>query len=140
MIIHALQEKPLPLYGDGEYTRDWLYVEDHCAAIDLVIHRGVDGEVYNIGGNNEKTNLEVAESILTLLDKPRDLIRFVPDRPGHDRRYAIDSNSTMVCDQSRLVEWEIRMIKGSNVATPKRFMCVIVDDSVRRVRHSAFCL
>lgn len=91
MIIHALQEKPLPLYGDGEYTRDWLYVEDHCAAIDLVIHRGVDGEVYNIGGNNEKTNLEVAESILTLLDKPRDLIRFVPDRPGHDRRYAIDA-------------------------------------------------
>ncbi|SMO31872.1 dTDP-glucose 4,6-dehydratase [Melghirimyces algeriensis] len=91
MIIQALQDKPLPLYGDGRHIRDWLYVEDHCAAIDLVIHKGIDGEVYNIGGNNEKTNLQIVEKILALLDKPKDLIRFVPDRPGHDRRYAIDA-------------------------------------------------
>lgn len=90
MIINALYEKPLPVYGTGENVRDWLYVEDHCSAIDLIIRKGRVGEVYNIGGHNEKTNLEVVKTILKELGKGEDLITFVKDRPGHDRRYAID--------------------------------------------------
>lgn len=90
MIANSLNDKPLPVYGTGENVRDWLYVEDHCIAIDQIIRRGKEGEVYNIGGHNEKTNLEVVKTILKELDKPEDLITFVTDRPGHDRRYAID--------------------------------------------------
>lgn len=90
MIINALYENPLPVYGTGENVRDWLYVEDHCSAIDLIIRKGRVGEVYNIGGHNEKTNLEVVKTILKELGKGEDLITFVKDRPGHDRRYAID--------------------------------------------------
>lgn len=90
MIINALHDKKLPVYGTGENVRDWLYVEDHCSAIDLIIRHGRVGEVYNIGGHNEKTNLEVVKTILKELDKGEDLITFVKDRPGHDRRYAID--------------------------------------------------
>ncbi|GEN35159.1 dTDP-D-glucose-4,6-dehydratase RmlB [Aneurinibacillus danicus] len=91
MIINALKGKELPVYGDGLNVRDWLYVEDHCAAIDLVIHKGKAGEVYNVGGNNERTNIEIVKRILKELGKSEDLIRFVQDRPGHDRRYAIDA-------------------------------------------------
>lgn len=90
MIINALHDKKLPVYGTGENVRDWLYVEDHCSAIDLIIREGRVGEVYNIGGHNEKTNLEVVKTILKELGKGEDLITFVKDRPGHDRRYAID--------------------------------------------------
>lgn len=90
MITRALANQPLPVYGKGENIRDWLYVEDHCSAIDLIIHKGQEGEVYNIGGHNEKTNLEVVKTILRELDKPESLIQFVTDRPGHDMRYAID--------------------------------------------------
>lgn len=90
MIANALAEKPLPVYGKGENVRDWLYVEDHCRAIDLIIRKGRDGEVYNIGGHNEKTNLEVVKRILRELGKGQELIQYVTDRPGHDRRYAID--------------------------------------------------
>lgn len=90
MIINALHDKKLPVYGTGENVRDWLYVEDHCSAIDLIIRKGRVGEVYNIGGHNEKTNLEVVKTILKQLGKGEDLITFVKDRPGHDRRYAID--------------------------------------------------
>ena len=90
MIVNALHDKPLPVYGKGENVRDWLYVEDHCSAIDLIIHKGRVGEVYNIGGHNERTNLEVVKAILRELNKPESLIKFVADRPGHDRRYAID--------------------------------------------------
>lgn len=90
MIINALHDKKLPVYGTGENVRDWLYVEDHCSAIDLIIRKGRVGEVYNIGGHNEKTNLEVVKTILKVLGKGEDLITFVKDRPGHDRRYAID--------------------------------------------------
>lgn len=90
MIINALHDKKLPVYGSGENVRDWLYVEDHCSAIDLIIRKGRVGEVYNIGGHNEKTNLEVVKAILKELGKGEDLITFVKDRPGHDRRYAID--------------------------------------------------
>lgn len=91
MIINALENKDLPVYGDGLNIRDWLYVEDHCIAIDLVIHKGKSGEVYNIGGNNERTNIDIVKTILKELGKPESLIKFVKDRPGHDRRYGIDA-------------------------------------------------
>ena len=90
MITNALFDKPLPVYGDGANVRDWLYVEDHCKAIDMIVENGRIGEIYNIGGHNERTNLEVVSTVLKKLGKPESLIRFVKDRPGHDRRYAID--------------------------------------------------
>mgnify|MGYP000869584325 FL=1 len=90
MITRALADEPLPVYGKGENIRDWLYVEDHCSAIDLIIHKGREGEIYNIGGHNERTNLEVVVAILKELNKPESLITYVADRPGHDMRYAID--------------------------------------------------
>ncbi|SDH60037.1 dTDP-glucose 4,6-dehydratase [Halanaerobium congolense] len=90
MISKALAEEELPVYGKGENVRDWLYVEDHCRAIDLILHEGQEGEVYNIGGHNERSNLEVIKTILKALDKPESLITFVKDRAGHDLRYAID--------------------------------------------------
>jgi dTDP-glucose 4,6-dehydratase len=92
MIANALNEKPLPVYGDGKNVRDWLHVKDHCSAIDTVLHRGRAGEVYNIGGNNEKPNIEIVKLILQHLGKPESLITYVEDRLGHDRRYAIDSS------------------------------------------------
>jgi dTDP-glucose 4,6-dehydratase len=91
MIINALNDKELPIYGDGLNIRDWLHVEDHCQAIDLVLHKGRNGEVYNVGGNNERTNIEIVKTILQQLNKPESLMKFVKDRPGHDRRYAIDA-------------------------------------------------
>ena len=90
MISRALADQPLPVYGKGENVRDWLFVDDHCAAIDMVMRSGRDGEVYNVGGHNERTNIEVVRTILRELGKPESLITFVTDRPGHDRRYAID--------------------------------------------------
>lgn len=90
MIQKALRDEPLPVYGNGENVRDWLYVGDHCNAIDLVVRNGKDGEVYNIGGHNEKSNLEVVKTILKVLNKPETLITYVKDRPGHDLRYAMD--------------------------------------------------
>ncbi|RMD92685.1 MAG: dTDP-glucose 4,6-dehydratase [Calditrichaeota bacterium] len=89
-ITNALEDKPLPVYGDGKNVRDWIYVEDHCEAIDFIYQHGKVGEVYNIGGGNEKTNLEITEYILKKLEKPKELITFVPDRLGHDRRYSLD--------------------------------------------------
>lgn len=90
MIINAMQDKDLPVYGKGENVRDWLYVRDHCSAIDLIIRKGKLGEVYNIGGHNEKTNLEVVKTILSILGKSEAHIKYVTDRAGHDLRYAID--------------------------------------------------
>jgi dTDP-glucose 4,6-dehydratase len=90
MVSNAMEDKELPIYGDGLNIRDWIFVEDHCRALDLVLRQGKEGEVYNVGGESEKTNLSVAQTILDHLGKPRSLIRFVADRPGHDRRYAID--------------------------------------------------
>ena len=90
IISRALADKTLPVYGTGENVRDWLYVEDHCSAIDLVIHKGRVGEVYNIGGHNERTNLQVVKTVLKELGKPESLITYVKDRAGHDLRYAID--------------------------------------------------
>ena len=90
MIANALNDKSLPVYGQGLNVRDWLYVEDHCKAIDLIIHKGKIGEVYNIGGHNEKANIDIVKIILKLLGKPESLITYVADRKGHDMRYAID--------------------------------------------------
>lgn len=90
-ITNALDDLPLPLYGDGKNVRDWLYVLDNCEAIDLVLHRGKVGEVYNIGGGNEMQNIQITEMILELLNKPKSLIQPVPDRLGHDRRYSVDT-------------------------------------------------
>jgi dTDP-glucose 4,6-dehydratase len=101
IITNALNDKDIPLYGDGLNIRDWIYVEDHCRAIQLVLEKGVAGEVYNIGGTEEKTNREVIEVILKQLGKDKDLIKHVEDRKGHDRRYAMDSSKI-----SRELGWE----------------------------------
>lgn len=101
MIHNALEDKPLPVYGDGMQIRDWLHVKDHCAAIAAVLERGQAGDVYNIGGSNEKANLEIVRLILQTLGKPESLITHVQDRPGHDRRYAIDN--TKITTE---LEWE----------------------------------
>jgi dTDP-glucose 4,6-dehydratase len=90
-VTNALREEPLPLYGDGENVRDWLHVTDHCRAIDLLIERGVSGEVYNVGGGNEVRNVDLSRRILEHTNRPASLIRRVPDRPGHDRRYSLDT-------------------------------------------------
>jgi dTDP-glucose 4,6-dehydratase len=92
MIANALNDRPLPVYGDGKNVRDWLHVEDHCSAIDMVLHQGRIGEIYNIGGNNEWMNIDIVKLVLKLVNKPESLINFVQDRLGHDRRYAIDSS------------------------------------------------
>ena len=91
MINNCLNEKNLPVYGDGLHIRDWLHVYDHCSAIDTVLHRGINGEIYNIGGNNERANIEIVKMIIKLLGRSESLISYVKDRPGHDRRYAIDN-------------------------------------------------
>lgn len=90
-ITRLLNNEKVPIYGEGENVRDWLHVSDHCSAIDLVLHEGIDGEVYNVGGHNEQTNLQVVQRIIEVLGKSEKLIEFVNDRPGHDRRYAIDA-------------------------------------------------
>jgi dTDP-glucose 4,6-dehydratase len=90
MITNALEDRELPIYGDGLYVRDWIHVLDHCKAIEMVIEKGRAGEIYNIGAEDERTNLEIVRLILSLLGRPESLVKFVKDRPGHDRRYAID--------------------------------------------------
>ncbi len=90
MITNALEDRELPVYGDGMNVRDWIHVFDHSAAIDTVLHNGIAGNVYNIGGESEKANIEIVKLILDILGKPHSLIKFVKDRPGHDKRYAID--------------------------------------------------
>ncbi|HRE47669.1 MAG TPA: dTDP-glucose 4,6-dehydratase [Aggregatilineales bacterium] len=98
-ITEAIDDRPLPVYGDGMQVRDWLHVDDHCRAIDLVLHKGTPGEIYNVGGENERHNLEVTKRVLSLLGKPETLIRYVTDRPGHDRRYAL------TCEKIRGLGW-----------------------------------
>jgi dTDP-glucose 4,6-dehydratase len=96
MITNAMADKPLPVYGDGMHVRDWIYVLDHCAGIDVVLRKGRAGEVYNLGGNYDVPNLQIVKGILKLLDKPESLITYVKDRPGHDRRYAMDNTRARV--------------------------------------------
>jgi len=91
LIIRALHDQGLPIYGDGKQVRDWIYVVDNCDAIDLIIQKGEPGEIYNVASGNERANIEITKNILRILDKSEDLIRFVPDRPGHDRRYSLDT-------------------------------------------------
>jgi dTDP-glucose 4,6-dehydratase len=103
MISNALEGKPLPVYGDGQQIRDWIHVEDHCRAILAAAERGRPGQVYNIGGRSERANLDVVREILRQLGRPDSLIKFVKDRPGHDRRYAIDSSKA-----KRELDWAPR--------------------------------
>ena len=112
LISNALHDEPIPVYGDGLNVRDWIYVEDHCRAILLAMEKGRAGEIYNIGARNERRNIEVVESILDALGKPRSLIRYVKDRPGHDRRYAIDPTKVETELGWRAVEtWESGLAK-----------------------------
>jgi dTDP-glucose 4,6-dehydratase len=90
LVTNAMEDKTLPIYGDGLNVRDWIHVRDHCRALELVLQKGRAGEVYNIGGDSERANLEITQKILQILGKPNSLIKYVTDRPGHDRRYAID--------------------------------------------------
>ena len=113
MISNALDDKELPVYGDGKNIRDWLHVYDHCTAIDLVLHKGKLGEVYNIGGHNEKENIEIVKLILKELDKPESLIKFVKDRLGHDRRYAIDSTKI-----TKELGWKPKYTFETNIVEP----------------------
>ena len=101
VITNAREEREIPLYGDGLNVRDWIYVEDHCRALDMVIQKGRPGEIYNVGGSCEKTNLELVKLILDFLGKPQSLIKFVADRPGHDRRYALETSKI-----EHELEWE----------------------------------
>jgi len=99
-VTNAVEGKPLPVYGDGKNVRDWIYVEDHCSAIDFLADHGKDGEVYNIGGSNERNNLQITDLILNHLNKPQSLKTFIKDRLGHDRRYAVD------CSKIRALGWQ----------------------------------
>lgn len=101
MVTNALEDRPLPVYGKGEQVREWLHVEDHCQVLELVLQRGRPGEVYNLGSEQRRTNLQVVQTILRLLDKPQSLIQFVADRPGHDFRYALDAGKAR-----RELQWE----------------------------------
>lgn len=114
---NALEDQPLPLYGDGLQQRDWIYVEDHCEAIDLVLREGRPGEVYNIGVGHERRNKDTAEAILALLGKPVSLIRHVADRPGHDRRYALD------CDKIARLGWKPRYGFGEALQATVAWYC-----------------
>ncbi len=99
-VTNAIDDKQLPLYGDGLNVRDWLYVTDHCTGIDTVLRKGVPGEAYNVGGGNERTNIEVTRTILSMLGKPESLIKYVADRPGHDRRYSLN------CEKVHALGWQ----------------------------------
>ena len=105
-VTNAVDDIPLPLYGDGRNVRDWLHVEDHCRAIDLLIERGGNGEVYNIGGGNEVMNVDLTRRILDALDKPQSLIKPVPDRPGHDRRYCLDTTKLRAAGWTPQIDFE----------------------------------
>ena len=110
-VTNALDDQPLPVYGDGGALRDYIHVSDHCAGIDTVLHHGRDGETYNVGGGNQVDTLMVARAILTRLGKPESLIQFVPDRPGHDRRYSLD------CSKIQALGWQPRFTFESALAT-----------------------
>lgn len=105
-ITNALDGQPLPVYGDGRQVRDWLFIEDHCRALRLLLERGEPGEAYNVASGNERTNVEVAYAVLDLLEKPRTLVRFVEDRAGHDRRYSLDTGKLRTLGWSPCVRWD----------------------------------
>ena len=117
-VTNALFDQPLPIYGDGLHVRDWIFVQDHCKALDLLLHQGSPGRIYNIAGGNERTNLDITRMILEKLGKPQTLLKHVKDRPGHDRRYALDCSrikdelgwepeTSLEQGISRTVEWYV---------------------------------
>lgn len=132
LISNALHDEPIPVYGDGGNVRDWIYVEDHCRAVLLATLKGEAGAVYNIGARNERRNLEVVESILTALDKPHSLIRFVKDRLGHDRRYAIDPSKA-----ERELDWQPRETWESGIKKTIQWY-EQNNDWIRRARSGAY--
>lgn len=131
MITNALDDQPLPVYGDGLHVRDWLYVEDHCEALALVLERGEPGQVYHIGAGNERPNLQVVHRVLDLLGKPRSLIRHVADRPGHDRRYSLDWSKV------RALGWRPRHTFDEALESTVRWY-VEHQDWWRRIKAGAF--
>ena len=131
-IGNALEDRPIPVYGDGLHVRDWLFVEDHCRAIEAVMERGRAGEVYNVGGGNELPNIEMARLILRELKKPESLIQFVKDRPGHDRRYALDSSKL-----SRELGWKPLVSLAEGIPRTVRWYCEH-QDWLRRVQSGEY--
>ncbi|MGD1001103.1 MAG: dTDP-glucose 4,6-dehydratase [Candidatus Brocadiia bacterium] len=131
-IGNALADRPIPVYGDGLHVRDWLFVEDHCRAIEAVMERGRAGEVYNVGGANELPNIELARLILRELKKPESLIQFVKDRPGHDRRYALDSSKL-----SRELGWKPLVSLAEGIPRTVRWYCEH-QDWLRRVQTGEY--
>jgi len=131
-IGNALVDRPIPVYGDGLHVRDWLFVEDHCRAIEAVMERGRAGEVYNVGGANELPNIELARLILRELKKPESLIQFVKDRPGHDRRYALDSSKL-----SRELGWKPLVSLAEGIPRTVRWYCEH-QDWLRRVQTGEY--
>lgn len=131
-ISNALDNEPLPVYGDGKYVRDWIYVDDHCRAIMLALEHGRAGEIYNIGARNERQNIEVIESLLRALGKPTSLIRYVKDRPGHDRRYAIDPSKV-----ERELAWRPQETWESGLEKTIRWY-VENGEWIERVRNGAY--
>lgn len=132
MIANALHDEPLPVYGDGKNVRDWIFVRDHCRAIWLAFEKGVSGEAYNIGARNERQNIEVVESILDHLGKPHTLIKYVGDRLGHDRRYAIDATKTETeLDWKPETSWDAGLEKTINWYLENQ-------DWVNRIRNGAY--
>ena len=132
MLANASRDEPIPVYGDGRNVRDWIYVEDHCRAVLAAMLKGRAGEVYNIGARNERRNLEVAESVLDALGKPRALLKFVKDRPGHDRRYAIDPSKA-----ERELGWRPRETWESGLRKTIRWYAEHAD-WVERARSGAY--
>ena len=132
LLANASRDEPIPVYGDGRNVRDWIYVEDHCRAVLAAMLKGRAGEVYNIGARNERRNLEVAESVLDALGKPRALLKFVKDRPGHDRRYAIDPSKA-----ERELDWQPRETWESGLRTTIRWYAEN-EDWVERARSGAY--
>ena len=132
MICKARQDSPLPVYGDGMNVRDWLYVEDHCTAVDIILQRGTPGEVYNIGGNNEWHNIDIVKLILKELNKPEALIEFVEDRLGHDRRYAIDSGKI-----KEKLGWEPSVPFESGLNQTIQWCCDL-PQWIERIKHGQY--
>jgi dTDP-glucose 4,6-dehydratase len=136
MISNALENKKLPIYGDGKNIRDWLHVYDHCTAIDLVLHEGKNGEVYNIGGNNEKQNIEIVKLILENLNKDESLIEYVKDRLGHDRRYAIDS--TKIQEE---LGWKLKYTFESGISETIKWYLDNLDwmENIKTKEYQEYC-
>jgi dTDP-glucose 4,6-dehydratase len=148
-VTNAIDDQPLPLYGDGRHRRDWLAVQDHCAAIEHVLIRGAPGQVYNIGGGNERDNLSVAELLLDILGKPKHLICFVEDRLGHDRRYAVDCSKLnqlgwrpsvpFEVGLKATVEWYRQNESWWRAARDREFLQYYEQQYRRRLEHGTAC-